>query len=208
MAQEIERLIADCKALYQQEQGDLPRIHFDRHLYQPLLVKNDDVTSSPSGLEESERKFVADLRDYCSSSSYAPPADTELFLLRNLTRGKGVGFFENSGFYPDFILWVKSSDRQRIVFVEPHGMLNAKAYGKDEKAQLHERLPELAQQIATRSGDLNVQLDSFIVSATPYGDLYQSYGEGNWTRGNFADNHILFQERNNEYDYVAQILQG
>ena len=39
MAQEIERLIANCNALYQQEQGDLPRIHFDRHLYQPLLVE-------------------------------------------------------------------------------------------------------------------------------------------------------------------------
>lgn len=210
LAQEIERLIADCKVLCTQDQDDLPRIHFDRHLYQPLLVECDDITSSPLGLQESERKFVADLRYYCSSSSYAEIASTELFLLRNLTRGKGVGFFESSGFYPDFILWVKSSDRQRIVFVEPHGMLNAKAYIHDEKAQLHERLPELAQQIATRSGNAkaNVQLDSFIVSATSYGDLYQSYGNGDWTREDFADKHILFQERSNEYDYVAQILQG
>ena len=208
MAQEIERLIADCNALYEQEQGDLPRIHFDRHLYQPLLVESDGITSSPLGLQESERKFVADLRDYCSSSSYALTADTELFLLRNLTRGKGVGFFENSGFYPDFILWVKSSDQQRIVFVEPHGMLNAKAYVKDEKAQLHERLPELANQIATRSGDLNVQLDSFIVSATPYNNLRDHYDEGDWGKADFAAKHILFQERNDEYDYVAEIIQG
>ena len=161
-------------------------------------------------MQESERKFVADLRDYCSSSSHAATEGTELFLLRNLTRGKGVGFFESSGFYPDFILWVKSNEQQRIVFIEPHGMLNAKAYIHDEKAQLHERLPGLAQQIATRSGNAyaNVQLDSFIVSATSYGDLHQSYGDGDWTREDFAVKHILFQERNDEYDYVAQILQG
>ena len=209
LAREIQRLVDDCNALHEQEQGELPHIHFDRHLYQPLLVQRDVVTSSPPGLNEGERKFVTDLREYCESASSGLPAGTELFLLRNLTRGKGVGFFESSGFYPDFILWVKSSDQQRIVFVEPHGMLNAKAYGKDEKAQLHERLPELAQQIATRSGNAkaDVQLDSFIVSTTSYGDLYQSYGDGDWTRGDFADKHILFQERNNEYDYVAQILQ-
>ncbi len=208
LAQEIERLVADCNSLYQQEQGDLPRIHFDRHLYQPLLVEADGVTSSPAGLQESELKFVVDLRDYCSNSSYAPTTGTELFLLRNLTRGKGVGFFESSGFYPDFILWVKSSEQQRIVFVEPHGMLNAKAYFHDDKAQLHERLPELAQQIATRSGDLDVQLDSFIVSATPYDDLQERYGEGDWNKADFAAKHILFQERSDTYDYVAQILRG
>ena len=50
------------------------------------------------------------------------------FLLRNLTRGKGVGFFDSSGFYPDFILWVKGKDGQRIVFIDPHGMRQEKAY--------------------------------------------------------------------------------
>lgn len=210
LAQEIEQLIADCNTLYQQEKGRLPRIHFDRHLYQPLLVQRDMVTSSPPGLNEGERKFVADLREYCENASSGLPAGTELFLLRNLTRGKGVGFYESSGFYPDFILWVKSNEQQRIVFVEPHGMRNEKAYGEDEKAQLHERLPGLAQQISNRSGNAyaNVQLDSFIVSATSYGDLYQRYDSGNWTKEDFADKHILFQERNDEYDYVAQIIQG
>ncbi len=204
LAQEIERFIADCEAVYGKDQGVLPRIHFDRHLYQPLLVNTDDITSSPPGLQESERKFVSDLRNYCSSSSYAASASTELFLLRNLTRGKGVGFFENSGFYPDFILWVKSIDQQRIVFVEPHGMLNAKAYIHDEKAQLHERLPDLAQQIAARSGNLNVQLDSFIISATPYDDLRERYGEGQWSRDDFAAKHILFPDV--ECDYLSPIF--
>ena len=206
LAMEIEKLIADCNSLYQDDQGALPRIHFDRHLYQPLLVESEGVTSSPPGLRESERKFVDDLRNYCASGPDALPDDTELFLLRNLTRGKGVGFFESSGFYPDFILWVKTEGTQRIVFIEPHGMLNQKAYIHDEKARLYERLPEFARDIAGRSGNMEVQLDSFIVSATGYEDLWKHYDNGNWTKADFAAKHILFQESGDGYSYIAHIL--
>ena len=206
LAKEIEKLIADCKSLYQEDQGALPRIHFDRHLYQPLLVEKDGVTSSPPGLNDNERKFVADLRNYCASASDALPEGTELFLLRNLTRGKGVGFFESSGFYPDFILWVKSGDQQRIVFIEPHGMRDAKAYINDEKARLHEHLPGLAREIASHSAGPDVQLDSFIVSATKYDDLRESYDNGTWSRDDFEDKHILFPESGDGYSYIACIL--
>ena len=208
VAQQIKQLIKDCNALYLKDHGVLPRIHFDRHLYQPLLVEADGITSSPPGLQESERKFVFDLREYCASGSNLLTDDVEIFLLRNLTRGKGVGFFESSGFYPDFILWVKSNDQQRIVFIEPHGMLREKAYARDEKARLHERLPELASEIASRSSNPDVQLDSFIVSATSYQDLSDYYDNGKWSKEDFAAKHILFQDRDTEYDYVALILRG
>ena len=206
LAKEIEKLITDCNSLYQEDLGALPRIHFDRHLYQPLLVEAGGIASSPPGLQESEHKFVDDLRDYCASGPDALPDDTELFLLRNLTRGKGVGFFESSGFYPDFILWVKTGDSQRIVFIEPHGMLNQKAYIHDEKARLHERLPDLATDIAGRSGNFEVELDSFIVSATGYEDLRKHYDNGHWTKADFAAKHILFQESGDGYSYIAHIL--
>ena len=208
LVQAIDQLIKECNALYSEDQGDLPRIHFDRHLYQPLLVEAGGVTSSPPGLVESERQFVSDLRHYCVSEPGALPNDAELFLLRNLTRGRGVGFFDSSGFYPDFILWVKTRDRQRIVFIEPHGMLHQGSYLHDEKAHLYERLPELAREIASRSGNPNVQLDSFIVSATPYEDLRIRYGGVNWTRDDFAAKHILFQEPGQTPDYIRQILKG
>ena len=172
----------------------MPGIHFDRHLYQPLLIEVDGVTSSPPGLRESEHKFVADLKNCCANAPTDFMSSTELFLLRNLSRGKGVGFFDNIGFYPDFILWIKTKDEQRIVFIEPHGMLHQKAYKNDEKAQLHERLPELARRIACRSGNPNVQLDSFIISATKYEDLWERYDSGDWTEADFAVKHILFQE--------------
>ena len=207
LTRQIEQLIADCNALYREDQGALPRIYFDQHLYQPLLVETSGITSSPPGLQESERKFVTDLRDYCAIGSGGLTTDAEVFLLRNLTRGKGVGFFETSGFYPDFMLWVKSNDQQRIVFVEPHGMLNERAYIHDEKAMLHERLPELAREIASRSGNPNVQLDSFIVSATSYQDLREYYDNGEWTKDDFAAKHILFREHDGDHAYLAQILQ-
>ena len=204
LTEEIQRLIADCNALYNEDAGALPRIHFDQHLYQPLLLQGNGITSSPPGLNESERRFVTDLRIYCANVADAFPHDVELFLLRNLGRGKGVGFFESAGFYPDFILWVKSNETQRIVFVEPHGMLNANAYAHDEKAKLHEWLPEIAEQIAGRSGLAGVQLDSFIVSATPYDELRERYGEGQWSKDDFASKHILFPD--SECDYLSPIF--
>ena len=207
LIQDIEQLIADCNALYCGEDVTMPRIHFDRHLYQPLLVDNDGkLKISPPGLNLGERKFVKDLRRYWDEERDDMPEEIEVFLLRNQGRGAGVGFFENSGFYPDFILWIKSDDCQRIVFIEPHGLIQAPAYANDDKAQLHERLPDLAREISQRSGISNVQLDSFIVSQTPYLDLKKRYGNGDWSRDDFTKKHILFPVRNDQYDYVKLIL--
>ena len=208
----IERLIADCDStLYAAGSDDPPRaIHFDRHIYQPMPLKSDGETPtfSPPGLEPSERDFVAHLRAFRENRPAELPADAEIFLLRNLSRGDGVGFFtENSGFYPDFILWIKTKDNaQRIVFVEPHGMLRAPAYEHDDKATLHERLQGLAKDIAARSpANADVSLDSFIISATPYEELRNKYG-GDWSIELFKQAHILFPD--SEGDYVADIIGG
>ena len=200
---EIEQLIADCNALYDAEGGRLPRIHFDRHLYQPLLRSDRITVASPPGLVEGERRFVADLRDFWNNRKGELPAGTELFLLRNLSRGSGVGFFASEGFYPDFILWIKTRHGQRIVFVEPHGMLRVGPYANDAKAQLHERLPDLANAIAERSSIASIQLDSYIVSATPYAELRPKYDDGSWDQARFTGAHILFPEHG---DYIAAIL--
>ena len=31
--------------------------------------------------------------------------DRQVYLLSNLSKGRGIGFFEAGNFYPDFILW-------------------------------------------------------------------------------------------------------
>ena len=209
LIQQIEQLIADCNQIYECEGGQLPRIHFDRHLYQPLLAeKAEKVKMYPPGLNSGEEKFVNDLKTYWSEEQDKLPVGVEVFLLRNQGRGMGIGFFENSGFYPDFILWMKSDDWQRVVFVEPHGMVHAGAYANDDKARLHERLPELEREISQRTGVLNVQLDSFIISQTTYRLLKELYGNGNWSREDFTKAHILFPERSTEYDYLTEIMKS
>jgi len=204
LIEDIQKLIDEADSIYRQDLTDLPTIHFDRHLYQPLLIeRGDKVRSDPPGLKESERHFVDDLRAYCREERDGALADTEVYLLRNLSRGKGVGFFEKRGFYPDFILWIKTFDRQHIVFIEPHGMLHAEAYQHDDKVRLHEILPDLAKDMRQRTGVTDVVLDSFIISATPFEDLRSKYDDGSWDRQRFTDAHILFQERTDDYDYIA-----
>ena len=203
----LEKLRADMDKLIHEENSGLPRIHFDRSLYLPLLLKKgDQVTADPPPLEESEAQFVRDLKAFWEAEKDKSLAGKEVYLLRNLSRGRGIGFFEESGFYPDFILWIVEGEKQRIVFIEPHGMVYAKAYIHDEKARLWEQLPGLAQEIGKRSRRQDVTLDSYIISATGYDDLSQRYGDGKWTREDFAQKHILFPERNSQYDYLRYLL--
>ena len=205
----VQKLIKNAEALYRQDARGLPRIYFDRHLYQPLLLeREDDVKSTPPGLRPSEADFVRDLKVYWTDEKDKSLAGLEVFLLRNLSRGSGIGFFEERGFYPDFILWIMDGQRQHIVFVEPHGMRQADAYANDPKARLHEELPGLAQEIGARCNRQDITMDSYVVSVTPYDDLRAKYGDGKWDRAKFASAHILFQERGPEYDYVQKLLQG
>ena len=212
MVAEIERL-AESDALYDSDKGSPPRIYFDRHLYQPLLIEHaggevGEIRTFPPSLNDSERTFVEDLRDYWATRQSSTEDSAEVFLLRNLSQGRGVGFFEESGFYPDFILWIKEGRAQRIVFIEPHGMMHARAYARDDKAQLHERLPALAQSMKLPPNVSSVTLDAFIVSATPFQDLQPRYEDGSWSRERFAEKHILFQEERDAmgYDYIEAIF--
>jgi hypothetical protein len=51
----VEKLIDEVDRLYKEETGKLPRIHFDRHLYQPLLVEHGDkVRMTPPGLNKNQ----------------------------------------------------------------------------------------------------------------------------------------------------------
>jgi hypothetical protein len=194
----IEKLIKEGKRIYKQETSELQNVHFDLHLYQPLLVKRgEQIETVPPRLEPSEEDFVKKLRDYIKNKGV--PKEKEIFLLRNLGRGKGIGFFDDAGVYPDFILWVKDNRTQRIIFIEPHGMVYEKAYAHSEKAKLHEKLKGLSQKINKRTGLKNVELDSFIVSETTFDIMQKKY---DWDKKRFAESHILFRED----EYIPQIL--
>ncbi len=204
----VRRLLEEKERLLSQENAGLPRIHFDRHIYQPLLVDIPEKAQiAPPGLKDSEAGFVRDLREFWNTEKDKSLSGKEIFLLRNLSHGYGIGFFEERRFYPDFILWLVENRKQRIIFIEPHGMLHAKAYDLDEKVHLWERLPALAAEIGRRSGRHDVSLDAFIISATPYEELYRRYGDGTWDRARFAEKHILFRERGPDYDYMRLLFE-
>lgn len=198
----IEALIGEVDLLYRKETSELNRIHFDRHLYQPLLLDQleEGVRVFPPGLNKGEREFVSDLKNYWTREKDTKLADKEVFLLRNQGRGIGIGFFEERKFYPDFILWIKDKDTQRIVFVEPHGMIYAPSYEHDHKARLHETLQEMSREISKGHEEkTDVVLDSYIVSVTPYETLCENYDDGSWSRKKFEEHHIVFRDENCNY---------
>jgi superfamily II DNA or RNA helicase len=148
--------------------GDLEACNFGKHLFQPLFhVRNGgNITILPIALNESEYQFVIDLKEWCEKNkNEMKTKGLELFLLRNLSRGKGVGFFEAGNFHPDFILWILSGDMQYVHFIEPHGLMHEGI--NSEKIQFYKRIKE----IEARLGDPKVILSSWILSWTPKQEL-------------------------------------
>lgn len=136
-------------------------IWFGRHLYEPLLYLDSNVVEiSPAPLNKGERVFVEDLKTFHDGQPEFFK-DKELYLLRNLSKGRGVGFFEAGNFHPDFILWLLASGQQHVIFVDPKGIRNLGP--TDPKIQFHETIKEIEQRL----GDATVRLQSFIVSNTP-----------------------------------------
>jgi len=164
-----------------------------------LCGGGENVTLIPAGLVESEKKFVASLRDYCESHR-EQIKELEIFLLRNLPH-RGVGFPDESGdnFYPDFILWVKRGKDQRVVFVEPHGLLQDPVPAENSKVKLHKWLEEISKRWGGRYAQ-QMEIDSFIVSDTHPDELRRR-----WGTENDPDNHqILFLDE--DQDLVPVLL--
>lgn len=177
-------------------------IMFGQHLYQPLLhfsdgiLKSGVVEVSPVSLNKGEQAFVTDLAEYFGRHK-AIFKDRELYLLRNLTRGRGVGFFEAGNFYPDFVLWVVDGKRQLVSFIDPKGLMNLQGRKDDPKIEFHKTI----KQIESDLGDSTVTLNSFIISTTSLGDLW------GWkmSKAEFEDCNVLFQEDGGD-GYLAKLF--
>ncbi len=200
---EIVEKLKELKALI--EKGDLKSwefrglkaIWFGRHLYQPLLYLDQNIVEiSPAPLNKGERQFLEDLKGFHDNAG-GFFADKELYLLRNLSKGRGVGFFEAGNFHPDFILWLLVGGRQHVIFVDPKGIRNLGP--TDPKIQFHQTIKEIEQRL----GDANVRLQSFIVSNTPSHTMRMF-----WRMDKYAmtARHILFQEEDKD-TYVRSMLE-
>ncbi len=200
--QEIVEKLTELKAAI--EKGDLKTwefrgikaVWFGRHLYQPLLFFDGGaVEISPAPLNKGERKFVEDLKTFHDANPEFF-AERELYLLRNLSKGRGVGFFEAGNFHPDFIVWQLMGDRQQIAFVDPKGIRNVGL--QDPKISFFETIKEIERRL----GDPNIVLDSFIISNTPSHVMCKQW---DINKSEMDRRHIVFQNEDKD-SYIRSIL--
>jgi len=169
---------------------------FGKHLYQPLLYLDSGIVEiSPAPLNKGERLFVEDLKAFHDSAAEFFKT-RELYLLRNLSKGRGVGFFEADNFHPDFILWLLVGGKQHVIFVDPKGIRHL---GRDDpKIKFYEMIKVLEKRL----GDTNVRLESFIVSNTPSNTMQAVWS---MNKSCMRKRHILFQEED-QATYVRSML--
>ena len=139
-------------------------IRSQAHAYQPLLHVRKDriITVQPVPLDENEKRVVEGLEGLARNGDPCLKGK-ELFLIRNLTRGRGVSFFDDFGYYPDFIVWLKDDEKQHVLFLDPKGLSR---FGQRErkKVQLHHEIAEIEEQVREKDPDL--YLHAYILSVT------------------------------------------
>ena len=125
------------------------------------------MTIRPVALDGNERKVVEGLSDLAEKQDSCLQG-RELFLIRNLTRGRGVSFFDDYAYYPDFIVWLKDARSQHLIFLDPKGLSR---FGPRErkKVRLHREIREVAEQV--RAAHPNLYLHACILSVTAPQDI-------------------------------------
>ena len=169
---------------------------------QPAKVANDQLAfdfearmgfrSTPPLLEQSEMRFVWDLREFWKAAANKTEwSDCEIFLLRNLPH-HGVGFFQSAGFYPDFMLWMKRGAKQVLAFIDPKGL---RLDWPQEKIEMLRGLDELKLSLPVRG---------FLVTPTDEDGIQGLQG---WPKEAHADKldefRILLQQ---DPAYISKLL--
>lgn len=213
MIEEVKKLKEDIEQFYTMKTVErIPTIHFDKHLYSPIAAFKsgtdfEEIKSIPVKLNKDETHFVNHLRVYLTVHS-EKFAGKEVFVLRNLSKGKGVGFFiESATFYPDFILWLKHDNHQDIIFIDPKGLMmlgglhNEKVYFCT--SIINEIQDALRLKLKEDGSKTQLNLWAYIISGTSFQKLNKHL---NHTRQQFRDNHILFLEE--DHQYLNELFEG
>ena len=151
------------------------------HAYRPLLHVGKDrtVTVQPVPLDENERRVAEGLAQL---AEYDDPClqGRELYLIRNRTRGRGVSFFDDFGYYPDFIVWLKDDALQHVLFLDPKGL--GRFGGRERrKVRLHHEIAEIEGRI--RESDPGLRLRAYVLSVTPAGEIDDGLrSENDWKK--------------------------
>ncbi len=194
LIEKIKELVENMDALLdeQEERDVLPRIVIHNSVFVPLLLEKEGIKISPPGLNEGEERFLKDLRKYLNENRERLE-DYHIVLLRNEAR-EGVGFMLDWGeFYPDFILWIreKEGNRIHIVFIEPKGLKMLGDVLNNEKIIfLSEGLKETFKK---QYENWQVEVKGFILSTTPYEELRRGQARIK-SQEEYEEKNILFLE--------------
>jgi len=201
--EEIVEKLNELKALIENgtlknwEFRGMKALWFGKHLYQPLLyLEKGIVEISPIPLNKGEKDFVEDLKVFCDNNSdYL--SGKEMYLLRNLSKGKGVGFFEAGNFHPDFTLWLLVGDKQFVIFLDPKGVRNIGF--NDPKVQFYQTIKDIQKRL----GNTSVILNSFIISNTPSHEITKLWSV---SKPEIQSKNIVFQEED-KGTYIRALLE-
>ncbi len=80
-----------------------------------------------------------------------------------------MGFFEAGNFYPDYILWIDTEDKQYISFIDPKGLMHIRP--NDPKVEFYKTIKELEARLAPTADGKTIVLNSFIMSGTGSSEL-------------------------------------
>jgi len=212
--EEIKALFSDKdifeKDVYKAIDGKLPRIYFDRHIYLPMLLEDEKevIQSTPPGLNEGEWKFLKDLREYVNKPEAKELLEGyELYVLRNQSRGHGVGFLlEEERYFPDFIVWVKNDEEQHICFIDPKGLQHQINVQENNKVQFADDVKEYEKQLNKKRGNDRVQLHSFIISQTGLDEVKKNNDVS--SVADLNEMNIFFPEQDGYVDGVIRKVLG
>ncbi len=194
----------------------LPRLHIPEHLYRPLLVKAPinigasdqlslfdepaaELRISPPPLEESEARFVWDLRRIWERlHATSEWQGHSVAILRNLASA-GVGIFGSEGFKPDFLLWLikhgaeGEAPTQALAFVEPKGL--RLVWPADKIRLLAEEVP---------SWQLAVPIRGYMVTQTSEQEIRATKPSFDWQ----LDGRGVLFAQGEDGRYIEYILGG
>jgi hypothetical protein len=122
--------------------------------------------------------------------------------LRNESRGRGFGFFLESGFFPDFILWLIKNDMQYVVFIDPKGIQYLGGMGHPKLSFYSE-----IKNIEKKLDDQKISLEAFILSVPSFEDIsWNNNMEEAFQRSEFEKRHVLFQQESELY-YIKKMCE-
>ncbi len=203
----IEDLKTGIEELYKNDSEILPTIHFGNHLYSPIVSwekgeRFNEIKTVPTRLNQGERDFIVHLRGFLIEAADRFK-DKDVFVLRNLSQ-KGIGFFiESSSFFPDFILWVATGNKQHIYFLDPKGIRETRNFNNPKVIFCREQTADIEQKInedlKNDDMELSVTVSAYILSITPFKEIAPIWGAGGAALEEFTENHILFINESKAY---------